>query len=87
MSLGLGAVAVRLGMQCQLSRHCKCGDERRLGFCCHAAGWNACSSCFGSTTQARKYLVLPALKSGRVYGEPAPADAHAWPGCRCVSSH
>lgn len=30
---------------------------------------NACSSCHGDDTASRKYLILPALKSGRVYGE------------------
>lgn len=35
------------------------------------AGWNACASCYGDASRSRKYLVLPGLKSGRVYGEPA----------------
>lgn len=34
-----------------------------------AAGWNACSSCHGDSGRARKYLVLPCVGSGRVYGE------------------
>jgi selenium-binding protein 1 len=31
------------------------------------AGWNACSSCFGDASKRRQFLILPALKSGRVY--------------------
>lgn len=42
------------------------------------AGWNACASCYGDTSRSRKYLVLPGLKSGRVYGEAAPALASFW---------
>ena len=34
----------------------------------HHSGWNACSSCHGDASKSRKYLVLPALGSGRVYG-------------------
>jgi selenium-binding protein 1 len=33
----------------------------------HHTGWNACSSCFGDASKARRFLVLPALKSGRIY--------------------
>lgn len=33
----------------------------------HHSGWNACSSCHGDSTKARKYMVLPALSSSRVY--------------------
>jgi len=31
------------------------------------SGWNACSSCHDNPSKERRYLVLPALKSGRVY--------------------
>lgn len=34
----------------------------------HHSGWNACSSCHGDSGRARKYLVLPCVGSGRVYG-------------------
>ena len=40
-----------------------------------AAGWNACSSCHGDSGRARKYLVLPCVGSGRVYGERTGAAA------------
>lgn len=40
-----------------------------------AAGWNACSSCHGDSGRARKYLVLPCVGSGRVYGERIGATA------------
>lgn len=33
----------------------------------HHSGWNACSSCFGDASKKRQFLILPALKSGRVY--------------------
>nr|XP_043634106.1 selenium-binding protein 1-like [Erigeron canadensis] len=33
----------------------------------HHSGWNACSSCYGDSTTSRRYLVLPALVSGRIY--------------------
>jgi len=33
----------------------------------HHSGWNACSSCFGDSSKQRRFLVLPALVSGRVY--------------------
>lgn len=36
-------------------------------------GWNACSSCYGEPGKSRKYLVLPGLKSGRIYGAAAAA--------------
>jgi selenium-binding protein 1 len=41
----------------------------------HHSGWNACSSCYGDTSgKARKYLVLPALGSGRVYAFDVASD-------------
>ncbi|PSC69022.1 Selenium-binding 1 [Micractinium conductrix] len=43
----------------------------------HHSGWNACSSCFGDDSKSRKYLVLPALKSGRVYGFDVETDPRA----------
>lgn len=30
-------------------------------------GWNACSSCFGDSSKERRYLILPAFKSGNIY--------------------
>lgn len=33
----------------------------------HHFGWNACSSCHGDPTKARRYLVLPGLKSSRIH--------------------
>lgn len=33
----------------------------------HHSGWNACSSCHSDASKARKYLILPAVKSGRIY--------------------
>jgi selenium-binding protein 1 len=33
----------------------------------HHFGWNTCSSCHGATDKERRYLILPGLKSGRVY--------------------
>jgi hypothetical protein len=33
----------------------------------HHSGWNACSSCYGDASVSRRFLVLPALKSGRIY--------------------
>mmetsp|Transcript_17020 Transcript_17020/g.15373 ORF Transcript_17020/g.15373 Transcript_17020/m.15373 type:complete len:482 (+) Transcript_17020:60-1505(+) len=33
----------------------------------HHSGWNACSSCYGDPSASRRYLVLPALKSGNIY--------------------
>ena len=50
-----------------------------LGDELHHSGWNACSSCHGDAHAARNILVLPALGSGRVYGEP-PADNSACSG-------
>src|SRR5688500_4301359 len=39
----------------------KPGDEL------HHFGWNACSSCHGDADHARRYLVLPGLKSSRIH--------------------
>ncbi|KAL6058530.1 single stranded nucleic acid binding protein [Balamuthia mandrillaris] len=33
----------------------------------HHSGWNACSSCHGDGSKNRRFLVLPALSSGRFY--------------------
>ncbi|KAK2997061.1 hypothetical protein RJ639_022430 [Escallonia herrerae] len=33
----------------------------------HHSGWNACSSCHGDPSAARRFLVLPSLVSGRIY--------------------
>ncbi|HEV3137551.1 MAG TPA: selenium-binding family protein [Pirellulales bacterium] len=33
----------------------------------HHFGWNACSSCHGDPTKARRYLIVPGLRSGRIY--------------------
>jgi selenium-binding protein 1 len=33
----------------------------------HHSGWNACSSCFGNYEAQRKFLILPGVKSGRIY--------------------
>jgi hypothetical protein len=32
------------------------------------AGWNACSSCYTDNSKQRKYLILPGVASGRIYG-------------------
>jgi selenium-binding protein 1 len=33
----------------------------------HHFGWNACSSCHGDASKSRRYLVIPGLKSSRIY--------------------
>lgn len=33
----------------------------------HHSGWNSCSSCYNDPSKKRSYLILPCLKSGRVY--------------------
>lgn len=48
----------------------------------HHSGWNACSSCYGDSSAKRSLLILPALKTGRVYAidvssEKAP-KIHKW---------
>ena len=43
-----------------------------LGDELHHSGWNACSSCHSDASRARSLLVLPALGSGRIYGNAEP---------------
>ncbi|XP_050142818.1 selenium-binding protein 2 [Malus sylvestris] len=38
-----------------------------LGDELHHTGWNSCSSCHGDPSAERRFLVLPALISGRIY--------------------
>ncbi len=45
------------------------------------AGWNACSSCHSNGSKVRQYMVLPGMKSGRIYSE-WPARASACPHAR-----
>jgi selenium-binding protein 1 len=33
----------------------------------HHMGWNACSSCHDDTEMARKYLLLPGVRSNNIY--------------------
>jgi selenium-binding protein 1 len=33
----------------------------------HHFGWNACSSCHADSTQSRRFLILPGLRSSRIY--------------------
>lgn len=33
----------------------------------HHFGWNACSSCYDDATKSRRFLVIPALRSSRIY--------------------
>ena len=33
----------------------------------HHFGWNACSSCHADPDHTRRYLIVPGLKSGRIY--------------------
>ncbi|MDS9951606.1 MAG: selenium-binding protein SBP56-related protein, partial [Planktomarina sp.] len=33
----------------------------------HHMGWNACSSCFDDTSMARKYLLLPGVRSNNIH--------------------
>jgi len=33
----------------------------------HHMGWNACSSCHSDKSKKRKYLILPAMRSNRIY--------------------
>ena len=46
----------------------------------HHFGWNACSSCHGDPTRSRRFLVLPGIRSGRIYivdtAEPAAPRLH-----------
>ncbi|MBD2432897.1 MULTISPECIES: selenium-binding family protein [Fischerella] len=41
----------------------------------HHFGWNACSSCHGNTSKFRRFLVIPGLRSSRIYIVDT-ADAH-----------
>ncbi|GAX80193.1 hypothetical protein CEUSTIGMA_g7631.t1 [Chlamydomonas eustigma] len=43
----------------------------------HHSGWNACSSCYGDSSARSKLLILPGLKSGRVYGVDTQSDPRA----------
>lgn len=42
-------------------------DMPNLGDELHHFGWNACSSCHGDPTRARRFLVLPGLSSSRIH--------------------
>ncbi len=33
----------------------------------HHFGWNACSSCHGDASKSRKFLILPGIRSSRIY--------------------
>ncbi|KIZ05928.1 hypothetical protein MNEG_2020 [Monoraphidium neglectum] len=33
----------------------------------HHTGWNACSSCHGDPSKERRFLIVPAFGSGRIY--------------------
>ncbi|MBV9387906.1 MAG: selenium-binding protein, partial [Chroococcidiopsidaceae cyanobacterium CP_BM_ER_R8_30] len=33
----------------------------------HHFGWNACSSCHGDSSKSRRYLVIPGIRSSRIY--------------------
>ena len=33
----------------------------------HHFGWNACSSCYGDETKYRRFLVIPGIRSSRIY--------------------
>ena len=33
----------------------------------HHFGWNACSSCYGNESKSRRFLIIPAIQSSRVY--------------------
>ena len=33
----------------------------------HHFGWNACSSCYGDDTKSRRFLVIPGIRSSRIY--------------------
>ena len=49
---------------CQVLSRClmpTCGDEL------HHSGWNSCSSCYNDPTLKRDKLILPCLRSNRVY--------------------
>ena len=46
----------------------------------HHFGWNACSSCHGDATKSRRFLVIPAQRSSRIYildtGDPQTPKIH-----------
>ncbi|KAM0044985.1 putative selenium-binding protein [Helianthus debilis subsp. tardiflorus] len=48
-----------------------------LGDELHHSGWNACSSCYGDSSTSRRFLVLPALVSGRIYAVDTQKDPRA----------
>ncbi|XP_042026580.1 selenium-binding protein 1-like isoform X2 [Salvia splendens] len=48
-----------------------------LGDELHHSGWNACSSCHGDPSAARRFLVLPSLLSGRIYAVDTQKDPRA----------
>jgi len=33
----------------------------------HHFGWNACSSCHGDSSKSRRFLVIPGIRSSRIY--------------------
>ena len=43
----------------------------------HHSGWNACSSCHDDSNKHRKYLILPALGSSRLYAVDCLTDPRA----------
>lgn len=43
----------------------------------HHTGWNACSSCYGNSAAARKYLIAPGLVSSRIYAIDVATDPRA----------
>ncbi|XP_047973178.1 selenium-binding protein 1-like [Salvia hispanica] len=48
-----------------------------LGDELHHSGWNACSSCHGDPSAARRFLILPSLLSGRIYAVDTQKDLRA----------
>lgn len=48
-----------------------------LGDELHHSGWNACSSCYGDASRQRALLILPGLRSSRVYGVDVATDPRA----------
>lgn len=43
----------------------------------HHSGWNACSSCHDDPSRKRRLLILPSLRSGRVYAVDTASDPRA----------
>jgi selenium-binding protein 1 len=33
----------------------------------HHFGWNTCSSCYGDVFKSRRFLIIPGLRSSRIY--------------------